>query len=110
MGAPPKRLRLLGLGGLLLLGAGGVAALPDVVLPAHTPAISTLAAVDRLPVCEHNDRLNQGILQLDLTSPIGAKGQTLVGTRAIEAWSGRERDVEEVDVEANAKPRVGVVA
>ena len=55
------------------LGLGSEAqadACADVVLPARSPAIACLAAVDRFPMGKHNDGLSEGVIQLDFTTPI----------------------------------------
>lgn len=81
----------------------------NVVLPARAPALTRLSAVGGSVVGKQHDGFGEGIFQLDFAAPVRSEGQAGVGAGAVKARPRLEHDIEQVDVEAQAQPGIGVV-
>ena len=57
----------------------------DVVLPAHTPAFTSLAAVDRLPVGKHHHRasVRNGKTAFVIEAPLGEGAEQAIAARIL---------------------------
>ena len=57
------------------------------MLESNAPSLTSLGAIDGLPVGKRNDVLTDGLFKFNLTAPIRALRKIGVATRGIKAWT-----------------------